>query len=86
MPGNLPLDSLERFAEYQKRWPQYGAPEVCDICCFTPESGHVRCKNRCSLWAIANISQRLFDYFVSARKEPRRHFEGESLSRLKIDG
>jgi hypothetical protein len=85
MPGNLPLDSLDRFAEYQKRWPQYGAAEVCDICSFTPESGHVLCNWGFPLWANSRHCPTCSITSSPVFSKARRHGEAERFGGLEID-
>src|SRR5262249_209104 len=56
---------------------------------FTPESGHVRCKGECPLWAKSDSCTAakgwLFDHLVGAREQRRRHREAELLCRFEID-
>src|SRR5215475_11894042 len=57
--------------------------------CFTPESGHVRCKSPCLLWAKSGLMQRskrsLFDHLFGARDQRRRHDEAGRLGGFEVD-
>src|SRR5262249_61783977 len=56
---------------------------------FTPESGHVRCKQECPLWAKSGLMQRskgsLFDQLVGDREKIRRDSEAERFGGCHVD-
>src|SRR5262245_1785144 len=55
---------------------------------FTPESGHVRCKKGCLLWAISGLMHRsktvLFDNLVGTSKQRCGNCEPERFSRDQV--
>src|SRR6476661_10729579 len=59
-------------------------------CLLTPESGHVRCNQRCLLWANSGLIQRskkgsLFDRLVGAGEHGGGHCKAKRFGRLEID-
>ena len=51
--------------------------------CFTPKSGHWLSRSGCPLCAKSRHWRRLFDHFINASEQRRRHGEAEHPRSLK---
>src|SRR5262245_47194120 len=55
---------------------------------FTPKSRHVRCNERCMLWAKSGLMQRnksLFDHLISAERQSWRDVQSDHVGGREVD-